>query len=137
MLTVDSIVHRSITEILTEVYTNPDTASALHTTPFELHWQPSDDASSQRVYGELFTSPAMIEEHIAINRLSHIPDDGLERIVAPILLGSDATHLAQFGDASLWPFYMMIGAQSKYTLARPSAHACHHLAYVPSVSINT
>lgn len=132
-LTVDKVMHRSIIDIVTDVYSNKEIAPTLHTTPFELRCESVDGSSSERIYGELFTSPALLEEHVAIQQLSGIPDDGFERIVAPILLGSDATHLAQFGDASLWPFYMMIAAQSKYTLARPSAHACHHLAYVPSV----
>jgi hypothetical protein len=39
-----------------------------------------------------------------------------------------------FGHASLWPFYLYIGAQSKYTCAKLSSFAAHHLAYIPKVN---
>ena len=35
---------------------------------------------------------------------------------------SNATHVSNFGTASLWPFYMMFGAKSKYDLGKPSMH---------------
>lgn len=43
-------------------------------------------------------------------------------------------HLAQSGDASLWPLHKRAGAHSKYTLGKPSPHSCHCLASMPSVS---
>ncbi|KDQ28847.1 hypothetical protein PLEOSDRAFT_1075744 [Pleurotus ostreatus PC15] len=46
---------------------------------------------------------------------------------------SDSTHLASFGNASLWPLYTLWGNQSKYTRARPTANACNHQAYIPSM----
>ncbi|KAG2739586.1 hypothetical protein P692DRAFT_20755993, partial [Suillus brevipes Sb2] len=38
-------------------------------------------------------------------------------------------------NASLWPIYLFFGNQSKYTRGKPTACACHHLAYIPNVSI--
>ena len=48
---------------------------------------------------------------------------------------SDATHLANFGTAKLWPIYLFFGNLSKYIRLRPSSGACNHLAYIPSVRV--
>ncbi|KAJ3569072.1 hypothetical protein NP233_g5289 [Leucocoprinus birnbaumii] len=47
------------------------------------------------------------------------------------MLWSDATHLADFGSASLWPIYCYFGNQSKYERLKPSNFAAHHIAYIP------
>ena len=47
---------------------------------------------------------------------------------------SDATHLAQFGQAKAWPIYGLIGNISKYTRCRPSEHSAQYVAFVPPVS---
>ncbi|KAJ3963332.1 hypothetical protein EV361DRAFT_222660 [Lentinula raphanica] len=46
---------------------------------------------------------------------------------------SDSTHLTSFGNASLWPIYMMFGNLSKYIRSRPNSGACQHIAYIPSL----
>jgi Plavaka transposase len=51
------------------------------------------------------------------------------------MLWSDSTHLASFGNASLWPVYLYLGNLLKYWCAKPSSFATHHLAYLPSVCI--
>ena len=50
------------------------------------------------------------------------------------MLWSDCTHLTSFGHASLWPLYLYVGTLSKYTRAKPSSFAAHHLAYIPKSS---
>ncbi|KAK7679638.1 hypothetical protein QCA50_017350 [Cerrena zonata] len=50
------------------------------------------------------------------------------------MLYSDSTHLANFGDASLWPLYLYFGNQSKYERVRPATGSCHHVAYIPKLS---
>jgi len=50
-----------------------------------------------------------------------------------MMIWSDSTHLTSFGTASLWPVYLYFGNQSKYTRAKPSEFAAHHLAYIPKV----
>ena len=79
-------------------------------------------------------STRMLDAHKEINCLPREPGDDYERVVASLMLWSDATQLANFGDASLWPVYLSFGNQSKYTRGKPSAAACHHVAYIPSVS---
>jgi hypothetical protein len=49
------------------------------------------------------------------------------------MLWSDSTHLTSFGHALLWPLYLYLGGLSKYTRAKPSSFAAHHLAYIPKV----
>lgn len=93
-----------------------------------------DFPDAVNVYGEAYSSPAFREAHEEINALPRDPDDDLERVVASLMMWSDATHLASFGDASLWPIYLLFGNQSKYTRGKPTASACHHVAYIPTVS---
>jgi len=57
-------------------------------------------------------------------------------VILALMIWSDSTHLASFGTASLWPIYLYFGNQSKYTRAKPSAFAAHHLAYIPKVWIS-
>ncbi|KIM42576.1 hypothetical protein M413DRAFT_408453 [Hebeloma cylindrosporum] len=49
------------------------------------------------------------------------------------MLYSDATHVAQFGQAKLWPIYGYIGNGSKYERGRPSANAGYNVAFLPSL----
>ena len=51
-----------------------------------------------------------------------------------LMFWSDATHLANFGSASLWPIYLFLGNLSKYIRSAPSTRSSHHLAYIPPVS---
>jgi hypothetical protein len=91
-----------------------------------------------RVQSELYTSPAFIQEHDKVQCLPLHPDDQgctRERVVAGLMFWSDSTHLASFGTAKLWPIYLMFANLSKYIRAMPKSGACHHLAYIPSVSL--
>ena len=54
-------------------------------------------------------------------------------VILALMIWSDSTHLASFGTASLWPIYLYFGNLSKYTRAKPSSFAAHHLAYIPKV----
>ena len=65
---------------------------------------------------------------------AHGPNDDLETFIVSALLYSDSTHLAQFGNASLWPIYLFLGNVSKYIRSKPTSFAAHHIAYIPTVS---
>jgi len=99
--------------------------------PYESLWRPD---LVERLHGEIYQSDVMLEAHEEISKLPHLMDDTLERVVAPLMVWSDSTQLANFGTASLWPFYLYFGNQSKYTHGKPTANACHHLVYLPTVS---
>jgi len=54
-----------------------------------------------------------------------------EKVVAALMLWSDATHLATFGTAKIWPIYLLFGNLSKYVQCQPNSGATKHLAYIP------
>lgn len=89
----------------------------------------------ERLYGEVYMGDAMNREHEEIRRnLPKTPGKpNPETVVAAILLYSDSTRLAQFGNASLWPAYCWFANWTKYDRGKPSSFAAHHLAYIPSV----
>ena len=87
------------------------------------------------MYGEMYSSDAMLEADKEVQDMPCELDDEMERIVAPLMVWSDSTHLTNFGTASVWPFYLLFGSQSKYTRCKPTAFACHHLDYIPSVRV--
>lgn len=90
----------------------------------------------ERLYGEVYVGDAMNREHEEIR--ANLPKTHIEpypeTVVAAILLYSDSTHLAQFGNTSLWPAYGWFANWTKYDRGKPSSFAAHHLAYIPSVS---
>jgi len=132
VLEIPGVYHRSITDIITSVFEDT-VASSFHMTPFRQLWKVSEERTVN-VFSEAYSSPAFVEAHAEVNALPRDPDDNLERVVASLMMWSDATHLTNFGDASLWPFYLFFGNQSKYTRGKPTASACHHVAYIPTVS---
>jgi len=130
---VDGVYHRDITDIIIAAFQSKIASETFHILPYEEYWKPSDDSEPVRIFGEAYTSPAFINAYREIHSLPRDPGDELERIVAPLMLWSDTTQLANFGDASLWPIYLFFANQSKYTRGRPTADACHHVAYIPGV----
>jgi hypothetical protein len=48
-----------------------------------------------------------------------------------LMFWSDATHLATFGTAKLWPIYLLFGNLSKYVRCQPDSGATKHVAYIP------
>lgn len=131
-LEIPGVYHRSIIDIITAVFED-DVSQTFHMTPFSQHWKVSEEKTIQ-VFSEAYSSPAMLDAYLEINALPRKPDDDLERVVASLMFWSDSTHLTNFGDASMWPFYLYFGNQSKYTRGKPTASACHHVAYIPNVS---
>lgn len=124
--------HRSITSILHDRLSGID-GQHFHFEPYELYWQPHPDKAPERVFGELYTSPEFIRVH---QELQNSPPEigcDLPRIVVGLLFSSDVTHLAQFGDAKLWPVYLFFGNDSKYRRSKPGAHLANHLAYLQAV----
>ncbi|KAJ3963597.1 hypothetical protein EV361DRAFT_762035, partial [Lentinula raphanica] len=112
-------------------------ASQFHFTPFKLFQEVTDDdgkTSSKRIYTDLYNSDAFIEEHKTLRRApTDDPGCQREKVIAALMCWSDATQLANFGTAKLWPIYMMFGNLSKYIRASPNSGAVHHLAYIPGI----
>jgi hypothetical protein len=131
--TIPGLFYRRLLEVIKAAFREP-AAQYFHLAPFKTFWKPTPDSEPERVISELYTSDAFIDEENKIK--SQTCDDTCEPepVIAAIMLWSDSTHLTSFGNASLWPIYLFLGNQSKYTRGKPSAFAAHHLAYIPKVS---
>jgi len=146
---VGGIYYRRLIEVIKAAYRG-SSARKYHWIPHKLFYKPDNgtDSSGQpgcdesediRVFSELYNSDAMIEEDAKIR--AHLsepgnkPDDNpdIEIAIAPIMVWSDSTHLANFGAAALWPIYLYFGSLSKYFRGKPTNFAAHHLAYIPKV----
>ena len=128
---VEGLQYRKITDVVKSAFEEP-AAETFHIAPYKTYWQPDKTRSPERVITEVYTADMMLEEHEAIKN-SRPAGYNLETVVAAIMLWSDSTHLASFGNTALWPIYLFIGNQSKYIRAKPTSFAAHHLAYIPKV----
>ena len=135
---VPGLRYRKLLNVIEAAFQEP-LSRQFHFTPFSLaHWS-SNTNKEQRIYGELYNSDEFIKENKRVQNCSPPPLDNpackLEKVIAALMFWSDATHLANFGTAKLWPIYLFFGNLSKYIRSRPSSGACNHLAYIPSVCI--
>ncbi|KAJ3991165.1 hypothetical protein F5050DRAFT_1802211 [Lentinula boryana] len=110
-----AVIHAAFTDQL---------ASKFHFSPFRLFQKIGDGA--QRIRTDLYDSDAFLQAHDDI-QLAPTDDEHCkrEKVVAALMCWSDATQLANFGTAKLWPLYMLF--------AMPNSGAVHHLAYIPSI----
>ena len=136
-ITIHDFQHRKICDIVRETFASDPAARSFHYHPYELKWTPPESDFEERVYGELYTSQAWLDEDAKIQSAVLDPkeaDKEAPRAIASIMLASDATVLGPFASSKAWPIYIYFGNQSKYDRAKPTQHAAHHLAYLPSVS---
>jgi hypothetical protein len=131
---VSGIHYRSLVDIITSKARDPCPSGLFARQPFTEWWCPPGTNSPVRVYGEAYSSDLAVKLSEEVNSIPP-PDDHLdiENVVVLLMLGSDATHLASFGTASLWPLYVFFGNMSKYNSSRPSDFPACHLAYLPKV----
>lgn len=123
--------YRSIVEIIKATWSRAPFLQ-YHITPFKRIYVDSKGTET-RIYDELYTSDAFDIAHDNLQKQSSEPGCKLEKIIAALMFWSDSMHLTNFGTVKVWPLYMYFGNLSKYTRAKPSSSACHHLAYIPSV----
>jgi len=132
---VDGIWYRRPLEVIKRAFSEP-AAEKFHFTPFREYWKPSEDEPEERIYSETFTADVFNEEYETLRTTTREgPNSQLEPFIAGISFYSDATHLASFGTACLYPMYMYVGNQSQYLRAKPSEFTAHHIAYIPKVFI--
>jgi hypothetical protein len=132
---VNGIWYRRPLEVIKMAFSER-AAESFHTTPFKEYWKPAEDEPEERIYSETFTADIFNEEYETLRTTPREgPNSELEPFVAGIIFYSDATQLASFGTASLYPMYMYIGNQSQYLRAKPSEFTAHHIAYIPKVFI--
>ncbi|KDR69150.1 hypothetical protein GALMADRAFT_230924 [Galerina marginata CBS 339.88] len=129
---VPGLHYRSLIEVIKAALEDP-ASKCFHYTPFKQFWKPTPESEPIRVYDEIYASDAMVEAHEAIQNLPAEPGCTLERVIIALMFWSDSTHLASFGNASLWPIYLFFGNQSKWLRGKPRTGSCHHLAYIPKL----
>jgi hypothetical protein len=129
---VPGLFYRPLLEVIRAAL-HDTAAEHFHLFPFQTYWKPSPNSSPERIYTELYMSDAFITEHKKLLAQPREPDCNLESVIVAIMLWSDSTHLANFSFALLWPIYLYISNQSKYTRGKPTFFAVHHLAYILKV----
>ena len=134
-LAIGPLFHRRLTDIIKTVCTSK-LAETFNFTPYTMHWSPNTDRPEQveRIYGDTYMSDAMYVAQIKLNNLPRADGDSLERVALGLMMASDSAQLTNFGSASVWPIYMMFANQPKQQRVKPSCHAVHHLAYVPTIT---
>ena len=133
---VDGILYRDAVEVIESELKDPNAFKNIHIAPYKEWWCPRPDEDSVRVYSETFNSDTMLQADAKMrDSLGSVrgPQDNLETFIVTALLYSDSTHLASFGNASLWPIYLYLGNVSKYTCSKPTSFSAHHIAYIPTV----
>lgn len=131
MFTIPGLYYRKIITLIKEAFTS-HISGQFHLTPFKLFRKHPNGEDNERVYSEIYDSDAFLEEHDRVQRAQ--TDDSSckrEKIVAALMFWSDATQLAAFGTAKMWPIYMLFGNLSKYVRCQPNSGATKHLAYIP------
>jgi hypothetical protein len=135
ILSLSGFHSRSLTDVIRSHFSSSESGT-LHYVPYEHWWTPGPGIPNQRLYDELYTGDVWIREHAALQRSPPVPGCKLERVIAALMLWSDATHLAQFGQSSLWPIYGFFGNQSKSTRRQPLSRSSEHIAFLPKVQFS-
>ena len=78
----------------------------------------------------------MVQAQMEVDELPWQEGNARECIALQLMLASDSAQLTSFGMASVWLVYLMFANQPKLERVKPSCHVVHHLAYIPSVSLN-
>ncbi|KAG1789842.1 uncharacterized protein HD556DRAFT_1446632 [Suillus plorans] len=130
--TVSGLHFRPLIEVIRSAFTDIQ-ASAFHLSPFKRLWRDPLDNRQERIYNELYTSDSWMDAQDEVQKLPREPGCMLERVVAGLMLFSDATHLANFGTAKAWPLYMYFGNLTKYARSAPKSGACHLVGFLPSL----
>lgn len=133
-LKIEGVLYRDMVEVIKSAFQAPESIN-FHYTPAKAYYMPAGAKEPERVYSEIYESDEFWEEHKAIMKALPADQRNMPVTVAALMLYSDATHLANFGSAFLWPYYLFFGNQSKYERAKPSNYAAHHLAYIPKVCL--
>ena len=107
-------------------------SSMFHFTPFKLFQKLPNSEHSKHVYSDIYNSDVFLDKHDKVQRvLTDDPTCKCEKLVAALMFWLDATHLATFTRAKMWPIYMVFSNLSKYIRCQPNSGATMHLVYIP------
>ena len=117
LFSVPGLLHRSITAVISEAFNDP-LAHLMHLSPFRLYQQNPKTGDTERVYSKLYMLDVFLAEHENIQKYGKLPPEDPEckheKVVAALMVALDATQLTDFGSASGWPIYLMLGNLSIY-----------------------
>jgi hypothetical protein len=130
---ISSLHHRSLLHVM-KAALKDITARHFHFSPFKRFWKTST-GTEERCFDEVYTSDVFLEANEKLQQQPNEDGCKLEKVVLGLMFWSDSTHLANFGTAKAWPLYMYFANLSKYFRGKPSFGASHHVAYIPSVSL--
>ena len=134
VFTVKGLLYRDLVGVITEQLKDPDAFKEMFLQPFSEHWKPTENDPPVRVYGEVYSSDAMLNaQQKLLQKLRDLPRPQPEAFLVALMLASDSTFLTQFSQASMWPIYMFFGNVSKYTRCAPDSLSAHHITYLPKV----
>ncbi|EIW58937.1 uncharacterized protein TRAVEDRAFT_20783 [Trametes versicolor FP-101664 SS1] len=141
---VHGLHFRKLLEVLVGEVQDRRFTSKRNWIPFETYWLPPADPDAApgtprvppiRVFSDTFDTNKMNRLEAELKRRPRNPDDppDLEYGILPVCIWSDATCLATFGSASLWPIYVYVANINKYIRGKPTEFVAQHLAYLPSL----
>ena len=114
LVSIPGLYFRKLTVLIKEAFESP-LSSKFHFTPFRMYCTRPDGKGDECLFSEVYDLNVFWEEH---NKVQRAPTDDLtckrEKVIAVLMFWSDATHLATFGTAKLWPIYLLFGNLSKY-----------------------
>ena len=127
---IPGLYYQKISCLIQEAFESP-ISRHFHLSPFNLYRKHPDGEADKRVYSELYNSDIFYDEHDNIQHaLSNNQTCKREKVVAALMFWLDATHLAMFGTAKMWPVYLLFGNLLKYIHLKPNSRAIKHLMYI-------
>ncbi|KAH7924391.1 hypothetical protein BV22DRAFT_1195981 [Leucogyrophana mollusca] len=130
---INGFHHRNLLAVVREAFES-SSAKRFHFHPFRQTWQPPfPSAPPERVFDNVYTAEAFLRADRDLQNSPREAGCDLPRAVAGFMFWSDATHVAQFGQAKLWPIYAYFANQCKYERCKPTARAAYCVAYLSSL----
>lgn len=126
---------RNIVDVIRKILGHNPLVKDLHLYPYrEYVEQRRLGDKPLRIIDDVFNSDFMLNEFDKLQKSPPVPGCTLERIIISLQFWSDATCLATFGTAKLWPLYMSILNQPKVLRDRPDLNLMTDIGYFPTVS---
>ncbi|KAJ7661178.1 hypothetical protein B0H17DRAFT_1212295 [Mycena rosella] len=133
---INITVPSGLMSVIKAVFADP-LSHHFHFSLFRLFHKVRSTGAQVRVFSEVYNSEAFIKEHDNVRLRGALPPDNPdckpEKVFGALMFWSDSTHLANFGNAKLWPIYILFGNLSKYIRGKPNSGAKHRVAYIPSL----
>lgn len=133
---IGGLHYRKLYNVIRSSMANEEITKKMHVEPSRRLWQKPNTPPNQfeRIFDEVYSSDAFIEEHEKLQASPSEPECTREKVVLAMMFASDATHATNFGQAKLWPLYLMFGNISKYERCKPTSEVMEHVVFLPSVS---